>query len=357
MTPSLQTIRHPSSMKVTRRIQTFPCFSSSTSNNNNSNSNNNNTVATIIQGPALLTQTGFVRPSPTLFYLPGLRSHPFWTARSRSTNGSSSGVTVAYGEPTLTRITQLLESNYDIIRDEYMNGVMGIARNASSFTDMNKPTSRKPLESDYDVKASGGEHASTTLHVGTWDWHSYLSGGIIQPRFENIFPKTTSILRLLRTPTYQWSLFDTVLNSQQQQQPSSSSLENHNPFAYCFFSTLQGKSVIKPHSGPMNLRLRIHFPILVPKHVESYTKSTLLNHRHPSTKPTPCGIRVGDQIRSWEEGKVLIFDDSYEHEVWNDTDDVRVLLLVDVWHPDVQQEERGRISDMFQFARTKGWMR
>lgn len=46
----------------------------------------------------------------------------------------------------------------------------------------------------------------------------------------------------------------------------------------------------------------------------------------------PCGIRIGDQIREWEEGKCLVFDDSYEHEVWNKTGEERVLLLVDFWH-------------------------
>lgn len=46
----------------------------------------------------------------------------------------------------------------------------------------------------------------------------------------------------------------------------------------------------------------------------------------------PCGIRIGDQVRAWEEGKCLVFDDAYEHEVWNRTEEERVLLLVDFWH-------------------------
>jgi aspartyl/asparaginyl beta-hydroxylase (cupin superfamily) len=98
----------------------------------------------------------------------------------------------------------------------------------------------------------------------------------------------------------------------------------------------------------MNLRLRIHLPLIVPKDVKPDAYSV-----NPVTK---CGLRVGDQIRSWEEGKVIVLDDSYEHEVWNETNDVRVLLLVDVWHPDVRKVERERIGKMFGFAKSKGWI-
>jgi hypothetical protein len=286
-------------------------------------------AATIVQGPALLTQTGTHRPQPSLFLLPGLRSLPFWTAPPNS----NSRVSVAYGDPVLISIVHHLEQNFDIIREEYLRGVMGIGR------DIANP---KPLESDYDLKTSGGEHAATSLHVGTWDWHSFISGGVLQPRFETVFPKTASIIRLLRTPQYSSSLFDTMM---ERQDTSTGS----NPFAYCFFSTLQGNSRIKAHTGPMNLRLRIHFPLIVPKIT---IPDASCNKPH-----IPCGIRVGDQIRAWEEGKVLILDDSYEHEVWNDTNDVRVLLLIDIWHPDVRNEEKHKIGAMFQFARQQGWMR
>ena len=77
-----------------------------------------------------------------------------------------------------------------------------------------------------------------------------------------------------------------------------------------------------------------------------------------STKPkTKCGFRVGDQIRQWEEGKAIVFDDSYEHEVWNETDEARVLLLVDIWHPDVRAEEREKTKQMFEFAKGQGWLK
>ena len=119
------------------------------------------------------------------------------------------------------------------------------------------------------------------------------------------------------------------------------------PFGFCFFSTLHGKSSIKPHSGPMNLRLRLHLPLMVPTKKDDETN----NNSRPIT-----GIRVADQQREWHEGSSLVLDDSYVHEVWNDSDESRVLFLLDLWHPDVRMEERERIVNMFEFARIKGWI-
>ncbi len=53
----------------------------------------------------------------------------------------------------------------------------------------------------------------------------------------------------------------------------------------------------------------------------------------PGAAPTVCGIRVGNDVRHWTEGKSLVFDDVYEHEAWNDTDGTRVVLFVDFKRP------------------------
>jgi len=286
-------------------------------------------AATIIQGPSVLKNTSHHRPSPSLFFLPGLRSLPFWTAPPRK--DSNPKVSIAYNDPTITSIVQHLENNYDIIRKEYMSAVMGMGNE----TDMTvaSPVVSKPLEPDYDVNVKGSEHASDKLHSGTWDWHSYVLNGKIQPKFEQYCPKTVNIIKELQD-----SLFFEV--------PQDDNISN--PFGFCFFSTLHGKSSIQPHSGSMNLRLRLHMPLIVPSDTKPDAYSI---KRH-----TKCGIRVGDQIRSWSEGKVVVLDDSYEHEVWNETEEVRVLFLLDVWHPDVKKEERKRIEKMFQFAVKQGWM-
>lgn len=128
------------------------------------------------------------------------------------------------------------------------------------------------------------------------------------------------------------------------------------PFSFSFFSTLHAQSVIAPHSGPSNLRLRCHLPLIVPKargkkcgsqaSSASATPDGATSSSPPSSSPpideydslediqaaVPCGIRIGDQVRAWEEGKCLVFDDAYDHEVWNGTEEERVLLLVDFWH-------------------------
>jgi len=213
-----------------------------------------------------------------------------------------------------------------------MSAVMGMGTN----NDMSiaNPSVKKPLQPDYDVNLKGSE--SDKLHSGTWDWHSYVLSGNVQPKFKEYCPKTVQILQ-----EFQDSLFFDITED-------DSITNTTNPFGFCFFSTLGGKSYIKPHTGSMNLRLRLHLPLIVPSNTKPDAYST-----KPQTK---CGIRVGDQIRSWEEGKVVVLDDSYEHEVWNETGDVRVLLLIDVWHPDVRKEERKRIGKMFQFAVEQGWM-
>jgi aspartate beta-hydroxylase len=237
---------------------------------------------------------------------------------------------VAYGEPTVTEVVKHLEDNYKAIKEEYMSAVLGIG----TQTDMSslKPKVNRPLEPDYDVNLRGGEHASDSLHKGIWDWHSYILNGEIKPKFAESCPNTASILKNMENHLFY-----------------SSSKEWHNPFGFTFFSTLHGKSFIKPHTGPMNLRLRIHLPLIVP----SETKPDAY-----SVKPkTKCGIRVGDQIREWKEGKAVVLDDSYEHEVWNETEEMRVILLVDIWHPDVRQEERKRIGKMFKYAVDQGWMK
>jgi len=82
-----------------------------------------------------------------------------------------------------------------------------------------------------------------------------------------------------------------------------------------FFSILAPKKRLPMHRGPYKGVLRLHLALLIPAPAEQ------------------CGIRVGSELRHWEEGKVLIFDDSFPHEAWNDTDRVRVVLFVDLVRP------------------------
>jgi aspartyl/asparaginyl beta-hydroxylase (cupin superfamily) len=80
-------------------------------------------------------------------------------------------------------------------------------------------------------------------------------------------------------------------------------------------SILSPRKHILDHRGPYKGVLRYHLGLIVPRDAEA------------------CRIRVGDDFRHWEEGKSLIFDDTFNHEVWNDTDETRVVLFVDVLRP------------------------
>ena len=82
-----------------------------------------------------------------------------------------------------------------------------------------------------------------------------------------------------------------------------------------FFSVLAPGTHIVPHRGLYAGILRCHLGLKVPRQRES------------------CWIRVGSETRSWEEGRCLIFNDAYEHEVRNDTDEVKVVLILDIFRP------------------------
>jgi ornithine lipid ester-linked acyl 2-hydroxylase len=81
------------------------------------------------------------------------------------------------------------------------------------------------------------------------------------------------------------------------------------------FSILAPGKHIPPHRGPYKGVLRYHLGLIIPGPEGS------------------CRIRVGNQVQCWKEGKSMIFDDSHEHEAWNDTDGYRVVLFVDFVRP------------------------
>jgi aspartate beta-hydroxylase len=85
-----------------------------------------------------------------------------------------------------------------------------------------------------------------------------------------------------------------------------------------YFSCLDPGTVVASHRGPANTRLRCHLGIEVPH---------------------DCGLRVGGIDGIWELGRCIVFDDSFFHEVWNQSGARRVVLIVDIWHPDLSREE------------------
>ncbi len=88
------------------------------------------------------------------------------------------------------------------------------------------------------------------------------------------------------------------------------------------FSVLAPHTQIPPHHGETNARVIVHLPLVVPEH---------------------CRYRVGFEQRRWKVGEVLIFDDSIEHEARNDSDELRVVLIFDVWNPLLSPGERDMV--------------
>jgi aspartyl/asparaginyl beta-hydroxylase (cupin superfamily) len=93
------------------------------------------------------------------------------------------------------------------------------------------------------------------------------------------------------------------------------------------FSLLKPGARIPPHNGLVNTRLICHLPLIV---------------------PGQCTFRVGNDVRDWAEGKAWLFDDTMEHEAWNRTDKTRVILLFDVWRPELSAEERALVVSLFE---------
>ena len=89
------------------------------------------------------------------------------------------------------------------------------------------------------------------------------------------------------------------------------------------FSLLAPKTRIPPHTGVANTRLVCHLPLIV---------------------PAGCGFRVGAETRSWTPGQAFVFDDTIEHEAWNDSDELRVVLIFDVWPWALSAAERAAVA-------------
>jgi beta-hydroxylase len=92
-------------------------------------------------------------------------------------------------------------------------------------------------------------------------------------------------------------------------------LEQVPDLTTAFFSILAPHKKLPPHRGPWRGVIRYHLALKIPE---------------PADR---CGISVGDEVAHWVEGKSLLFDDGYEHYAWNDTDDFRVVLFMDVLRP------------------------
>lgn len=214
------------------------------------------------------------RPAPTLFFFPGLSSRKIYE-KNQFSNGS------------------LLQPTHQQLRDIQ--------------TEYKKL--RSSFDTDYTLQKD--EHQ---LHSGKWDWNSFLLKGKIQQNFLETCPSTVSYLENLRYHGHP-STNDGV---------GSIRLMTDTPFSFVFFSTLHRQTSIAPHYGPCNLRLRCHLPIFVPSDMDKEEAETMMMTTNKKVESeVGCGMKIGEEVVRWTEGIPLMFDDCYEHSVWNFTSSER----------------------------------
>ncbi|TCQ05673.1 aspartyl/asparaginyl beta-hydroxylase [Sphingomonas sp. PP-CC-3A-396] len=101
-----------------------------------------------------------------------------------------------------------------------------------------------------------------------------------------------------------------------------------------FFSLLRPGTRLPAHTGVSNVRAIIHLPLIV---------------------PDKCGFRVGGETREWRVGEAWAFDDTIEHEAWNRSDQLRAILIFDVWNPYLTEVERDVLRAFFPVADANGY--
>lgn len=180
----------------------------------------------------------------------------------------------------------VLETNWERIRDEFLN----LAHGGST-------TQHWPAVGTSDHRGGAGEHDHKVVDG---DWREVvLFGSGAQP---HLAPFTSNLIR--------------------QYIPDATTLADQGG-GEIIFSVLGRKTRIRAHCGSTNLRLTAHLGLSI-----------------PSPSVDDCGIRVANTWHSWANGKVLVFDDSYEHEVKNMTSSYRAVLLLRFWHPHIDPKKR-----------------
>ena len=223
--------------------------------------------------------------------------------------------------PVLARSIALLETGFPQIKAELLASLAGTEWSAGV------------PDKVADVEPAGGSQQEwgapdlegLTTGDGAWQQTIYHRNGLraVGTGFDRLFPETTRIVSEIE------ALAGGGL-----------------PKGSVEFSLLSAGTLIRPHCGPTNHKWRMHLGVLIPPGEAASIRVGGLGNG--DTEEDGDGLQ---RRRAWEEGKVLLFDDSFEHEVANDSDDAaRVVLIVDVWHPLVT--EKGQRD---QVRRDFGW--
>jgi beta-hydroxylase len=136
------------------------------------------------------------------------------------------------------------------------------------------------------------------------------------PLFQEVSPDQMRISKGANWRTFILFGFGTKLEKNCRQAPLTTKLLEQVPnLQTAWFSILSPGYHIPAHRGVSKGILRAHLGLIIPREAEK------------------CRMRVGDTINVWREGEIFVFDDTYDHEVWNDTEDERVILLFDFDRP------------------------
>ncbi|MFC5582827.1 aspartyl/asparaginyl beta-hydroxylase domain-containing protein [Rhodanobacter terrae] len=181
-----------------------------------------------------------------------------------------------------------LEAATEMIREE-LRAVLAENQALQPFLGINSPT-----ELGGYLRASGNQTAA-------WDAYFFYRHGVRYDEQCASCPRTSGLLDALPLAR----------------------IRDHAPET--LYSVLRPGTHILPHRGVTNTRLVTHLPLIV---------------------PPDCAIRVGGEIHEWQEGRCVSFDDTFEHEAWNNSTETRVVLILDSWNPDLSEAERAAVTEL-----------
>ncbi len=136
------------------------------------------------------------------------------------------------------------------------------------------------------------------------------------PSFDDVVPIVANITRDDRWKTFLFAGYGARSRRNIRRCPKTwAALQRIPGLQTAMFSIFEPGKHVRPHRGPYNGVLRAHLGLIVPEDREA------------------TAIRVADTVYHWREGEAVVFDDSFEHEAWNHSNDVRVVLFVDFRRP------------------------
>lgn len=213
---------------------------------------------------------------------------------------------------------QLVDRSREIGLSALKYLVLGVAQAAIKVVDLSVPRRFSLVET------------TPFIDPRQFEWHKILMAAYPKIRSEleallshaETIPNHQDIVEAIRTLTDddKWLshflyIYGRRFEKQCAECPQTTALLDEIPgMKTAFFSILSPGKRIPPHKGPYRGVMRYHLPLLVPSHGD-------------------CAIRVHDEIAKFEEGVAIMFDDTYEHEVWNDTEETRVVLFLDIVRP------------------------